>query len=952
MFAPYARDAVSLHNDMVAPADALRQERAAEAILQRFAERPGVVLADDVGMGKTFVAMAVAASIALHRPDDGPVVVMVPPSLREKWPQDWEIFQERCLRTSITGRLRSADADSGVAFLRLLDDPPERKTQIIFLTHGALYRALTDGYAKLAVIKRAFWKRSSLEPQRRNFYKFAGRLLRMDRTVEARAPSLLGDLFERPYDQWLKVIQRAHPRLREEITDDPVPLHLRQALQDLPSEALTPLVEELRRLPLRESANIDDRLKDVRQALTAVMKDIWDLALREAHFHSPLLILDEAHHLKNPSTRLASLFIDDDAAQESELFQSRGALGGKFGRMLFLTATPFQLGHAELLRVLERFDGVAWNGKSAPGLSRAACRSELHDLGEALDAAQAAALRLDHKWGRLSDGDRVGSDAQILEVDAWWDKVSSSPPDGLIGQVVEHVDAAERAIKLAEQRLRPWVVRHLKPTRLETAPFVDRRQILPGAAIETARDDGTGLEIDEAVLLPFLLAGRAQGMLAAMQTGRALFAEGLSSSFEAYVDTRTRDDRIDEDGDLATAHSDDPELQWYLSQLDRSLPRNRRDTWAAHPKVRATAQRAKELWKAGEKVLIFCHYRATGRALRHHVSALLNEEILRLGTARLPDVPHDRVAAELERIGDRFFDADDPLREHVSDSIGRIVADFPGLGGGHADVIVDVVRRFVRTPAFLVRYFDLQAKDAGQAFAQAIERNDVGDLSLRQRIVELCRFLSQRTERERADYLEALQSLQTGRLSGKEVTASFDESESAEDAARATWLPNVRLANGVVKPDTRRKLLLAFNTPLFPEVLIASSVLAEGVNLHLNCRHLIHHDLCWNPSTLEQRTGRIDRIGCLAEKVGKSILVYLPYVAATQDEKMFRVVRDRERWFQIVMGDKYEIDEAATDRRAHRIPLPEAVQRRLTMHLGVDATPAGCVVGAVGGSVG
>jgi SNF2 family DNA or RNA helicase len=138
-----------------------------------------------------------------------------------------------------------------------------------------------------------------------------------------------------------------------------------------------------------------------------------------------------------------------------------------------------------------------------------------------------------------------------------------------------------------------------------------------------------------------------------------------------------------------------------------------------------------------------------------------------------------------------------------------------------------------------------------------------------------------------------------------------------------------------VRQQTRRKLLLTFNTPLFPEILIASSVLAEGVDLHLNCRYLIHHDLCWNPSTLEQRTGRVDRIGSKAERVKQPIHVYLPYVAETQDEKMFRVVRDRERWFQIVMGENYEVDEAATDKTAERIPLPESVKQELSLKLHV-----------------
>ena len=110
-------------------------------------------------------------------------------------------------------------------------------------------------------------------------------------------------------------------------------------------------------------------------------------------------------------------------------------------------------------------------------------------------------------------------------------------------------------------------------------------------------------------------------------------------------------------------------------------------------------------------------------------------------------------------------------------------------------------------------------------------------------------------------------------------------------------------------------------------------MLAEGVDLHLHCRYVIHHDLCWNPSTLEQRSGRVDRIGSKAEQVKQSIHLYLPYIAATQDEKMYRVVRDRERWFQIVMGEQYEVDEASTDATAERIPLPEAVRKQLALRL-------------------
>jgi superfamily II DNA/RNA helicase len=194
---------------------------------------------------------------------------------------------------------------------------------------------------------------------------------------------------------------------------------------------------------------------------------------------------------------------------------------------------------------------------------------------------------------------------------------------------------------------------------------------------------------------------------------------------------------------------------------------------------------------------------------------------------------------------------------------------------------------------------------------------------------DACRFLARRcVAEERAEYLEALAQIQTGTFR-REITDPTDPTDEVR------FLPNVRLANGEVRPETRRRLMLTFNTPFFPEILIASSVLAEGVDLHLDCRFVIHHDLCWNPSTIEQRTGRVDRIGAKAERARKPIHVYLPFVTATQDEKMFRVVRDRERWFSVVMGEKYQTDEQSTDRLAERIAFPEAAAKALAFDLSV-----------------
>src|SRR5205085_8313546 len=130
------------------------------------------------------------------------------------------------------------------------------------------------------------------------------------------------------------------------------------------------------------------------------LKKLWRECLGRLDFKLPLLILDEAHHLKNAHTQLAGLFHSPDAAADADE-STRGPLGGVFERMLFLTATPFQLGHHELCSVLERFEGVAWDCTEAPAIGRAGFQERVRELRDRLDAAQQAALNLDAAWGQL-----------------------------------------------------------------------------------------------------------------------------------------------------------------------------------------------------------------------------------------------------------------------------------------------------------------------------------------------------------------------------------------------------------------------------------------------------------------------------------------------------------------------------------------------------------------------
>jgi hypothetical protein len=68
--------------------------------------------------------------------------------------------------------------------------------------------------------------------------------------------------------------------------------------------------------------------------------------------------------------------------------------------------------------------------------------------------------------------------------------------------------------------------------------------------------------------------------------------------------------------------------------------------------------------------------------------------------------------------------------------------------------------------------------------------------------------------------------------------------------------------SGATGSDRREEVKRAFNTDPDVEplrILICTDAAREGINLQTYCSDLIHFDLPWNPSRLEQRNGRIDR---------------------------------------------------------------------------------------------
>lgn len=71
---------------------------------------------------------------------------------------------------------------------------------------------------------------------------------------------------------------------------------------------------------------------------------------------------------------------------------------------------------------------------------------------------------------------------------------------------------------------------------------------------------------------------------------------------------------------------------------------------------------------------------------------------------------------------------------------------------------------------------------------------------------------------------------------------------------------SVVMIHGGVKREDRRKVQELFRNDLATRVLLATDAAGEGVNLQ-NANLMVNYDLPWNPNRLEQRFGRIHRIG-------------------------------------------------------------------------------------------
>jgi ATP-dependent helicase HepA len=125
-------------------------------------------------------------------------------------------------------------------------------------------------------------------------------------------------------------------------------------------------------------------------------------------------------------------------------------------------------------------------------------------------------------------------------------------------------------------------------------------------------------------------------------------------------------------------------------------------------------------------------------------------------------------------------------------------------------------------------------------------------------------------------------------------TQSRDTQEFLLRTISGRW--KVEVFHGQLKPDEKDAVVARFRDGVGPQVLISTEAGGEGRNFQF-CHLLINYDLPWNPMRIEQRIGRLDRIG---QKHPVTVINFA--VRGTIEERVLAVLSNRIRVFEETIG--------------------------------------------------
>lgn len=132
----------------------------------------------------------------------------------------------------------------------------------------------------------------------------------------------------------------------------------------------------------------------------------------------------------------------------------------------------------------------------------------------------------------------------------------------------------------------------------------------------------------------------------------------------------------------------------------------------------------------------------------------------------------------------------------------------------------------------------------------------------------------------------------------------------------------------------RDRQVARFRDPDGPRILLSTEVGGEGRNFQF-AHHLIHYDLPWSPAVVEQRIGRLDRIG-----QRQTVELHAFEVEGTFSAHVLALLADSVRVFEETVGGLDSVLEEVEPRLVELALQPDAERAAYARTLGAKVTAA------------
>jgi superfamily II DNA or RNA helicase len=938
--------------------DVERQEDTVLRALTLLDQQPGVVLADEVGMGKTYEALGVVAARLHERPDARALILTPGPDLNIKWIKDIRGFHDagRPMYAGFADRFSSATS---------LADLVEclHRSQVVVAPVTVFIGG--RGESDLAY------------------------LLSLWGEAREMAGNQLAAIFRRYRDGKLDRVHVTNEHFLGAFPWSMLKAHVKDVLHDhagLGDGSLDAMWELAGYEAFADKEAVDRALADLRFRLIGRLLPPIDL-----------LVVDEAHKLKS-----------SDSVRTTGV---RTAFAGRFERALFLTATPFQLTVSELRQVFRLF-ALA---RSAP----ANLMEQADHLLADVDEYTAAYEQLERVWAG-ADGVVAADFAAWFEHDPELANDPGDIVLRPIVTAARQLLTLKR--DKIEPSFRRWMIRSLredkrvyrrsKRVKLRAqgsagVPFLLYERFIAELFRSGARTHKAAVQIN---MVSSFSAAREGALLADGTEGR------FDGDAEAY--RKLLQDVI---GQLRSDAGGHPKVDHVVSDALAAVERDEK-TLIFCARVETLKELKRQLEAAWEKKVLERWQRAypgasrddvfehdvDGKRVDGHHSRLRDrfsraQDALYLalreryvstllgGWTPTPQQLEQLVASanlilQRQRVGrtqaERF---DWSLAKRCVEQATAIMVRDLGLD----DDVDERALTQLTDPRFVALGYDLVKDDLedfaiGDAIpswtievddAQLVLRRDHLWAYVASALHDVPPELRVRTVERLASYLVArnvpflpdllsfarAEGIDLDRIESRALLPVIDRfwttpggrpwcdllrrfliyASTLDDLHRREVLDDAVRAGDLVRHtvdgESRERLREAFNTPLFPMVLVANEVMQEGLDLHHHCRRVVHHDLAWNPAQLEQRVGRVDRLGSLVQRLRDrkpetTLDILLPLIANTIDERLDHRVRLRERWLEFLLGAAPRIDEyGLADEPAQPLPLAFAEALRVEL---------------------